>query len=98
MEKRTAHHTLATVRALCAEGNVMPTKTSLKTAAGLGMTRDDMVEVVQALTVAEFYKSMTSYGDHTQWQDVYHPSVEGRKLYLKLTITSGLLILSFKEL
>ncbi len=98
MEKRTAHHTLAVVRALCAIGNVTPTQTSLKTAALLGMTRNEMVQIVQALTLADFYKSMTSYADKTQWQDVYHPIVEGRKLYLKLTVTNGLLILSFKDL
>ncbi len=50
-----------------------------------------------ALTVKDFYKSMTSYNDHTQWQDVYRPSVDGIKLYVKLSVQDGVLILSFKE-
>lgn len=49
------------------------------------------------LTVKDFYKSMTSYNDHTQWQDVYRPNTEGIKLYVKLTVQDGVLILSFKE-
>lgn len=46
-----------------------------------------------------FYKSMTSYANHKQWQDVYHvPSAAGL-IYLKFTddIISEFFVLSFKE-
>ena len=46
-----------------------------------------------------FYKSMTSYGDHRIWQDVYHvPSVVGT-LYVKFTadVVTEFVLLSFKE-
>lgn len=45
-----------------------------------------------------FYKSMTSYADHSVWQDVYRVPWEGLELYLKLTVDElGRLILSMKE-
>ena len=46
-----------------------------------------------------FYKSMTSYGDHRIWQDVYHvPSSDGL-LYVKFTadVVTEFLLLSFRE-
>jgi motility quorum-sensing regulator/GCU-specific mRNA interferase toxin len=57
-----------------------------------------MLAVVMALTTADFYKSMTSYGDHTVWQDVYRPSTQAGDVYLKLTVIDDLLIVTCKEL
>jgi motility quorum-sensing regulator/GCU-specific mRNA interferase toxin len=51
-----------------------------------------------ALTTADFCKSMTTYGDHTVWQDVYRPSTQAGDVYLKLTVIDDVLIVSFKEL
>ncbi|AMP13533.1 mRNA interferase MqsR [Collimonas pratensis] len=57
-----------------------------------------MLEVVMALSSADFYKSMTSHADHRVWQDVYRPITPFGKIYLKLTVIDELLIVSFKEL
>ncbi|OWO82021.1 hypothetical protein B5C26_10410 [Photorhabdus luminescens] len=57
-----------------------------------------MLAVVMALTPADFYKSMTTYSDHTVWQDVYRPSIQAGDVYLKLTVIDDVLIVSFKEL
>ena len=57
-----------------------------------------MLEVVKALTQADFYKSMTTHADHKVWQDVYRPSTPAGDVYLKLTVIDDLLIVSFKEL
>ena len=46
----------------------------------------------------DFYKSMTTIADHRVWQDVYRPLTQCGEVYLKLTITDELLIVSFKEL
>ena len=49
---------------------------------------------------ADFYKSMTGYNDHTQWQDVYRKDTDyGERLYIKFTagIVTDFIILSFKE-
>lgn len=45
----------------------------------------------------DFYKSMTTYNDSSIWQDVYRPHTAVGKVYLKLTVTHDLLVVSFKE-
>ncbi len=62
------------------------------------MNVDDMLECVMALTMEDFYKSMTTYADHTQWQDVYKPQTAYGEIYLKLMVDNDVLIVSFKEL
>ena len=64
----------------------------------MGLSVSDMLAVVQALTIADFYKSMTTHADHTVWQDVYRPSTQAGDVYLKLTVIDDVLIVSFKEL
>jgi motility quorum-sensing regulator/GCU-specific mRNA interferase toxin len=64
----------------------------------LGFALSDMLDVVMALTPADFYKSMTTHADHTIWQDVYRPSTQAGDVYLKLTVMNDVLIVSFKEL
>jgi motility quorum-sensing regulator / GCU-specific mRNA interferase toxin len=57
-----------------------------------------MLDVVMLLTSKDFYKSMTTHADHTVWQDVYQPKTKAGDVYLKLTVISDVLIVSFKEL
>lgn len=64
----------------------------------LGVTESAVIEVVLGLTTADFYKSMTTYADHTIWQDVYRPRTTVGGVYLKLTVIEDVLIVSFKEL
>ncbi len=52
-------------------------------AAALGFELSDVLDVVMALTPADFYKSMTTHADHTVWQDVYRPSTRAGDVYLK---------------
>ncbi|MDT4829098.1 mRNA interferase MqsR [compost metagenome] len=56
-----------------------------------------MLAVIDALTSRDFFKSMTTYADHTNWQDVYRPETEFGQVYLKFTLVADLLIVSFKE-
>ena len=65
----------------------------------LEMDDTDVVAVIQALTNADFDKSMTSYYDHKVWQDVYRPRVDDRTIYLKFTVDAqqAYLLISFKE-
>lgn len=76
MEKRTPHCKLAVVKALVEAGKVSATRAARTGAAGLGLELSDMLAVVMALTPEDFYKSMTTYADHTVWQDVYRPSTQ----------------------
>ena len=98
MEKRSPHCRLAVVNALVEAGKVSATRSARIGAAALGLDLSDMLAVVMALTPEDFYKSMTTYADHTVWQDVYRPSAQAGDLYLKLTVINDVLIVSFKEL
>ena len=64
----------------------------------LGFDFAGIVTVIEALTPADFYKSMTTHVDHRVWQDVYRPSTPAGEVYLKLTVMDDVLIVSFKEL
>ncbi|PHV09375.1 mRNA interferase MqsR [Janthinobacterium sp. BJB412] len=97
MEKRTPYCKLAVVQALVAAGKVRTTHAARAGANALGLAFSEMLEVVMALTPADFYKSMTTHADHTIWQDVYRPGTKAGEVYLKLTVVDGVLIVSFKE-
>ena len=64
----------------------------------MGFGYADMLAVVLELKPSDFYKSMTTYADHTVWQDVYRPKTSNGDVYLKLTVIDDVLIVSFKEL
>lgn len=75
------------------------TGTALRTAAALGCGRAEMVETIQSMRRAHFFKSMTSHGDATVWQDVYHVPRGEVVIYLKFTAdtVTEFRLLSFKE-
>lgn len=98
MEKRTPHCKLVAVKALVNAGKVRTTHSARVGAIELGFGLSDMLDVVTALTPADFHKSMTTHADHTVWQDVYHPITRAGDVYLKLTVIDDVLIVSFKEL
>nr|WP_290895393.1 type II toxin-antitoxin system MqsR family toxin [Azonexus sp.] len=76
MEKRTPHCKLAVVKTLVEAGKVRTTHAARVGASELGLELSEMLDVVMALTPADFCKSMTTYVDHTIWQDVYRPSTQ----------------------
>ena len=75
------------------------TASAFRGAQEAGLSRDDMITVIQSLRPADFYKSMTAYTDVQRWQDVYHAQFQGLELYLKFTLQPDgtYLLLSFKE-
>ena len=74
---------------------------ALKTAFALGFSSDEIDAIIQSMQKKNFYKSMTSYNDHTQWQDVYHVPWDNKLvLYIKFTSSNYISqfdVLSFKE-
>ncbi len=98
MEKGTPHCRLSIVKALIQAGKVRATFSALTGGAALGFDFEGMLDVVQALTSQDFYKSMTTHTDHRIWQDVYRPRTAAGEVYLKLTVIDDVLIVSFKEL
>jgi motility quorum-sensing regulator / GCU-specific mRNA interferase toxin len=75
------------------------TTTAVRTAIDLGFDRAEIVATIQTMQRSQFYKSMTSYGDHRVWQDVYHVPSPAGTLYVKFTAdaVTEFLSLSFKE-
>ena len=98
MEKRRPHCPLSEIQRLIEAGQVRATFSALTGGASLGLDFDGIVNVVQALTPADFHKSMTAHADHRVWQDVYRPTTPVGEVYLKLTVVDDLLIVTFKEL
>ncbi|MDP2751531.1 MAG: type II toxin-antitoxin system MqsR family toxin, partial [Rhodocyclaceae bacterium] len=98
MEKRTPNYKLAVLKALVEVEKVGTTHAARTGASELGLEFSDMLDVVMALTPADFHKSMTTYANHSVWQDVYRPSTKVGDVYLKLTVIDEVLIVSFREL
>jgi motility quorum-sensing regulator / GCU-specific mRNA interferase toxin len=74
------------------------TLTARNCAFALGLTLDDVVQIIQSMKQTHFYKSMTAKADHRLWQDVYHVPWQHLTPYVKLTVDAdGSLILSLKE-
>ncbi len=52
----------------------------------MGLTEQEMRQIVCALSRQEFYKSMTTIVDSSFWQDVYHGmTIDGIAVYIKIT-------------
>ncbi|MDO9452929.1 MAG: type II toxin-antitoxin system MqsR family toxin [Stagnimonas sp.] len=98
MDKGTPHTRLVEVFALLDAGKIQITFSALAGAAALGLDASGIVQVVRALTTKDFHKSMTTYADHSTWQDVYRPSTAVGEVYVKLMVSDGVLVVSFKEL
>ncbi len=97
MEKRRPHVPLARVLELVRTGHYEIRLSALRGATELGLGSDDIVNAVLALVPSDFYKSMTTYADHRVWQDVYRPKTVAGAIYLKLTVTENVIVVSFKE-
>jgi len=99
MEKRTPHYSLDQLKAAVAAAGVdVFTRTALDGAAAMGLSVDEALAVVQGLARNMLFKSMTTFADHTLWQDVYHATCpDGRTAYIKLTLRAGAVVIQFKE-
>ncbi len=87
MEKLKQRYKLADIKAAFADpASLNRSYVSKQGADDLDMDDSEVVTVIQALTLADFDKSMTSTADHRIWQDVYKPKIGGRTLYVKFTL------------
>jgi motility quorum-sensing regulator/GCU-specific mRNA interferase toxin len=99
MEKRRPHYDLAVAQSRVVELGVAAfTKTALDGGRALGLTSEEMLEVIASLTHGDFYKSMTAFADHRVWQDVYHAMTPVEmEAYIKITLREGAIVIQFKE-
>lgn len=66
MEKRTPHHKLSDIQAEVAiRGIDCFTRIALDGVSQMGLRPAQAMAAIQALTQKHFYKSMTTYADHT---------------------------------
>ncbi|WP_350223392.1 type II toxin-antitoxin system MqsR family toxin [Leclercia adecarboxylata] len=99
MEKRAPHTRLHIVKTMVRAGLTAVTHSALIGAARMGFcSRQEIFDVVLALEPTDFYKSMTAHHDHTCWHDVYRTVYKDQTIYMKLIVTDGVLVVSFKEL
>lgn len=87
MEKRIPHYNLTAVQTMVFDKASRPfTISALRGGLELGLSEPEMRIVVLALSRRHFYKSMTTYADHREWQDVYLGATEGGvAVYIKIT-------------
>lgn len=99
MEKRVMTYNLEALKlAFSAVDDLRVTASALKDARAMGFSRQDMVDAIQQLRPTDFVKSMTTYGNHRVWQDVYNTEFNGYFLYIKFQVDEmGHFIISFKE-
>jgi motility quorum-sensing regulator/GCU-specific mRNA interferase toxin len=100
MEKRRSHYDLAAVKlAVRRRGADAFTATALVGAQAMGLDAAGAVDVVCAMTRADFYKSMTTHASSQVWQDVYHcVAPNGKVAYVKVTLrVDGSIVIQFKE-
>lgn len=99
LEKKRPHYDLGTIKGtFCSIELLRITTTALRCSEALGLTLQNVVDIIQRITRQQFYKSMTSIGNSAIWQDVYHVTYEGTVLYVKFTTdVDGYLVISFKE-
>jgi motility quorum-sensing regulator/GCU-specific mRNA interferase toxin len=100
MEKRKPRYPLAEIKAAFGDAaRLNRSYVSKQGSDALNMDDRDVVQTIQALTVADFEKSMTSIANQRIWQDVYKPKAGGRTLHVKFTrdARGAMFLISFKE-
>lgn len=100
MEKRRPTYDLDAVQvALGSVDRLAITTSALRDATMLGFDRAGIVEVIESLTRKMFVKSMTTFADHRNWQDVYNVPARGYALYVKFQadVITEFTVVSFKE-
>jgi motility quorum-sensing regulator / GCU-specific mRNA interferase toxin len=99
VDKRTPHYSLVDLKiAVASLGVAAFTKSALDGGRLMGLTSTEMLGVVLALRRKDFYKSMTTYVDPRIWQDVYHARTVMGPAYVKFTLRTGAVVISFKRL
>lgn len=99
MEKRTRHYNLDELKEVVrSRGIHVFTRIARMNGLKMGLTPDQLIEVVLNLQASNLFKAMTTINDHTLWQDVYHAETPNGKIaYVKLTLQEGAVVIQFKE-
>lgn len=98
MEKRKAQYDLRPLQDRVRAGNWVVTLTAQKNAwECFRLDVEGVKKVILALEKDDFFKSMTTFHDHSLWQDVYKPLVNSVRAYIKLQeAAAGMVLIQFK--
>lgn len=100
MQKKLPTYTLERIKKAFDDADKLRmTLSARKTINDLEFSDDEVVDIIQALSLDDFYKSMPPrHESFTAWQDVYKPRYRKIDLYIKFQINlAGELIVSFKK-
>ncbi len=100
MDKLKPSHDLEAFQAAFVRQRAPMTIAAIASARTLGFEkREGVMRVINALQHKHFVKSVTSFNDHKQWQDVYVIPWEGAVIYIKFTehTLTEFILLSFKR-
>lgn len=98
MEKRKPHYNLSEIKQqMNSVETLVLTGTARKGIASAKISLNEAWLVMQCLSMANFYKSMTVYTNNKVWQDVYHTDWKGIPLYVKFQREDDYFIVSFKK-
>lgn len=87
---------LARIHALAAAGAIRFTNKSRVEGALLGLSREDVREVLAALTPGDFARR-TASRVRPEWLYVFMPSAGGELFYVKLALRDACVVISFHE-
>jgi len=91
-------YSIPQVKTLILNGKVVITRLAQESAlADFDFGEKEIIETVLALTVRNFYKTMDSEQKAGLMQDVYHRQIGDKMAYIKLQISEGVVIISFKK-
>ena len=98
METHKPHYPLGTIQDGVAKRKAAAfPKAALDDGRAMGLTTEQMLQVVAGLCGSDFYKSMTTHHDHSVWRDAYHAHTSCGEADIKLTLRDHAPVIQFKE-
>ena len=95
-EKRAPHYSLALVRTLVRAGSVTITARVYAYLRARGWEVEYVERCLECLAQADLHKSQAHRDRPGEWLDIYRPTFEGQRLYVKFTVESRIVrVLSF---
>lgn len=96
---RQPTYDLGTIQALVRAGSYYVRESAFYDAMALRFDRTDIEDCILAITLADFYKTMTSEKKAGLMQDVYRPTYAGLALYVKVQLDppTRAVVVSFKK-
>ncbi len=91
-------YSLGLIKGFMKDGSWILTESATDTATELGFDDEDVYDcIVNHLDETHFYKTMVAAAKAGLMQDVYHITYGNKRLYVKLQVNVGAVVVSFKE-